>query len=260
MTLDVAKKVLTGNKFRVTPPNDFNDPFEMLPRAYSGMTEDVIYKRAEEKAYSYEYYQKITNQLNLDVTYEAYRAYLIQTPKIIQDVAADIKQSLENRDFTTLIDQVSQTLGVLCFTSEADNILMWSHYADDHKGVVIGFDSKVLSQNWFPVMYQDERIDIPFGASADSEEYKQAVVNILSTKFTTWGYEDEYRFFVKFDQCTKNQIGGKDMYFFELPQNCIKVVACGAKALDEDKAEIRKLFPNEVIDAKIDLKEFKVSL
>ena len=32
-------------------------------------------------------------------------------------------------------------LGVLCLTESKRNLLMWSHYADSHKGYVVGFDT-----------------------------------------------------------------------------------------------------------------------
>lgn len=260
MSLSIAEKVLTGNRLRATPPNDFNDPFEMLPRSYTGMTDDLVYRMAEEKVYSHKYYQIVTKQLKLDVSYEAYRVYLLQTPQIIQDVAEDIKAFLGKRDFATLIDQASLMLGVLCFTSNCDNILMWSHYADNHKGVVIGFDSSILAKQWFPVDYQDERIDIPFGESKESDAYRKAITNILSTKFTSWVYENEFRFFAKLDQCKKENIGGKDMFFFELPANCTKSVICGAKMPVADRDQVRKLYSGDILDYKMDLKEFKLTI
>ena len=36
--------------------------------------------------------------------------------------------------------QISQR-GVACFTTELNNILMWSHYADGHKGFCLEFDT-----------------------------------------------------------------------------------------------------------------------
>lgn len=30
-------------------------------------------------------------------------------------------------------------LGILCLSEKCDIPLMWSHYADEHKGIVIGF-------------------------------------------------------------------------------------------------------------------------
>jgi len=37
--------------------------------------------------------------------------------------------------------------GVLCFSRRWNNILMWSHYADGHKGICLGFDGP-MSSRW----------------------------------------------------------------------------------------------------------------
>ena len=33
-----------------------------------------------------------------------------------------------------------QDYGIISLTTNNNNLLMWSHYADEHKGIVIGFD------------------------------------------------------------------------------------------------------------------------
>jgi hypothetical protein len=39
------------------------------------------------------------------------------------------------------IDQLRDQVAVLCLTRSAFNPLMWAHYADQHKGFVIGYDT-----------------------------------------------------------------------------------------------------------------------
>lgn len=34
-----------------------------------------------------------------------------------------------------------RSIGMLCLTEKEDNLLMWSHYAQNHEGFVIGFDT-----------------------------------------------------------------------------------------------------------------------
>ncbi len=44
------------------------------------------------------------------------------------------------------------SIGVICFSSNYDNILMWSHYANNHKGICIEFD---LNDSFFHGKYKD---------------------------------------------------------------------------------------------------------
>ena len=84
--------------------------------------------------------------------------------------------------------------GVLCFsTSNCDMILMFSHYADRHRGVCLHFEiddedtlDEIAPLNGREVKYQ-ETIP-PFNDS------KEAHMTLL-TKYKKWGYEKEYRVF-----------------------------------------------------------------
>lgn len=38
-------------------------------------------------------------------------------------------------------EELGKTIASLCLTQRRNNGLMWSHYADSHKGLAIGFDS-----------------------------------------------------------------------------------------------------------------------
>lgn len=89
--------------------------------------------------------------------------------------------------------------GVLCLSSRFDSPLMWSHYADQHRGICIEFDvSKLPAGTIREVKYGDSR---EVSASAvrnwlrnDSEAARQEIERAcLLTKSTEWGYESEYR-------------------------------------------------------------------
>jgi hypothetical protein len=62
--------------------------------------------------------------------------------------------------------------GVCCFTTDNRNPLMWSHYADGHKGFCLEFDTqkcKLLSEKLFPVTYSDEYPIMAYGEQRNSE-------------------------------------------------------------------------------------------
>ena len=88
-----------------------------------------------------------------------------------------------------LKDEVGAHTGLLCFSENWINPVLWSHYGDKHRGVCLGFD--VLRSNAKPVTYQTTRIPskviMPTHASAALEE------RLLFTKFEHWRYESERR-------------------------------------------------------------------
>ena len=140
---------------------------------------------------------------------------------------------------------------------------MWSHYADDHKGVVIGFDPAKLASKWLRVQYQDERVDIPFGLSGTSPDFHDAVARVISTKHTQWQYEHEHRCLLRLDRCKKQNIKGKDMHFIALRGGCVKEIVLGVRMSASDKTAIAGL-PGasgaSIVEAQIDLREFKIQL
>lgn len=93
-------------------------------------------------------------------------------------------------------------LKVLCF-SEAYNLsIMWSHYADNHRGFCIGYDfisdtrtrtggkGVPLYPNIWPVIYQHQRVD--FGELCKQGKIG-SVTNAALFKSLDWKYEKEWR-------------------------------------------------------------------
>ncbi|MEI8657260.1 DUF2971 domain-containing protein [Vibrio sp. Hal054] len=94
--------------------------------------------------------------------------------------------------------------GIMSFTEENDNLLMWSHYADQHKGIIIEFDhnnpffTKPKSGYGLqPVLYRKTRVD-KLGKSSLIEPYFH--------KSKEWAYEQEHRLLVCLDDADVNLI------------------------------------------------------
>ena len=98
--------------------------------------------------------------------------------------------------------------GLLCFSKSWRNPVQWSHYADRHRGLCLGFE--VDAGNVKAVEYVSNRLPfdrgLVLGNQQAGESYLEAV---LSTKFSHWRYEQEIRMFVRLDPLTE-----KDGKFF----------------------------------------------
>ena len=80
--------------------------------------------------------------------------------------------------------------GVFCVSAKHDDILMWSHYADHHRGICLEFDGGgKFAAHAQPVRYSKERVPInPYRDSADTMLEKA-----MLTKSSHWAYESEWR-------------------------------------------------------------------
>jgi hypothetical protein len=82
--------------------------------------------------------------------------------------------------------EMAQQFGLLCFSLDWHNPLLWSHYADRHRGLALGFD--VDEQILKPVSYRKSRPAL--------EKIDLEVANwLLFTKYLDWNYEQEARIF-----------------------------------------------------------------
>jgi hypothetical protein len=81
--------------------------------------------------------------------------------------------------------------GMICFSKDWTNPLLWGHYADKHRGMALGFD--LDDRGIKPVKYVTERpvFRIP--------PTKASVDELLFTKFVDWKYEEEWRNWFSFE-------------------------------------------------------------
>ncbi|WP_163332043.1 DUF2971 domain-containing protein, partial [Klebsiella aerogenes] len=76
-----------------------------------------------------------------------------------------------------------------------NNPVQWSHYADRHRGVCLGFE---VSAQAHKVAYIAERLLArPSAMKSEGPEAEAHVTEILTTKFEHWSYEEEYRLFLQ---------------------------------------------------------------
>lgn len=98
-----------------------------------------------------------------------------------------------NPDYVpTVIKEHINANGICCFSKLYDSILMWSHYADYHKGICLKFDvtkDPSFFLTLLPVTYS-QLLPHYNNHFCNGEE---PVLQILQTKFADWSYEQEIR-------------------------------------------------------------------
>ena len=88
-------------------------------------------------------------------------------------------------------EELSKSNGLLCFSKNWKNPVMWSHYADKHRGICLGFDMPQVPPT--KVEYVKKRLPKP--AVFDETFMKR----LLFTKFNHWKYEEEYRAYLSLE-------------------------------------------------------------
>lgn len=97
-------------------------------------------------------------------------------------------------DFRYLRGHWNETIGMICFSRDYRNPVQWSHYADRHQGMVLGFD--VEDHLLEEVKYIEEPYTVCFSSHEGTEEEWKKVNFAMCCKFMDWSYEKESRVFL----------------------------------------------------------------
>lgn len=130
------------------------------------------------------------------------------------------KDGMLDENMKNKIYDNKQSLRICSLAKSPDNFLMWSHYANGHKGVAIGVE---IDENSFNVKEIDYLPDLCY---FDNVDYLDAIT-ILSSKINLWEYEKEVRAFTQDGSTYINII--------------IQEIHIGSKMSNQDYSFVQKL-------------------
>jgi hypothetical protein len=160
-------------------PASFNDPFDCSVLEASVILGDnevvEIYKR----------FLKGKNKLaNIEIN---------SVKDIPKDEIDRIHEAFE-KNLKAQQNKILTQTGCTCFSEVKDNVLLWSHYADGHKGICLEFDTSVpLFAKVKEVKYSQkfpsiDPIKMLFGSK---DEISEEWLKPICTKYECWNYEKE---------------------------------------------------------------------
>ncbi|HHQ4775508.1 TPA: DUF2971 domain-containing protein [Aeromonas veronii] len=160
---------------------------------------------------------------NLGVEYFEQPTFKITPPSLLNDpfesiISRDIvklfkhlhiaTETLNINDVKKLLKHCISSVGIISLSETHRNLLMWAHYADEHKGFCIGVKNSYLENNGplqpvlestpiydspIKVRYDTERFDFNNVSSSSIELFKNILTHQLTVKSDDWMYEKEYR-------------------------------------------------------------------
>lgn len=108
-------------------------------------------------------------------------------------LAATQSDFLGRTTMQLLKDVIGLHLGIVCFSRNWHNPVQWSHYADRHRGVCLGFE--VADDVAMPVRYVSKRItaDHVMRPETPEADVRRIATQLAVTKYSHWRYEQEVR-------------------------------------------------------------------
>lgn len=226
-----AKRILTEGCIRFTPPTAFNDPFELNP-SFDLFSKQDIENLPDDPA----------NPGQKLLSPEAIQEMLwTLSPGISRLIGQhkDQSGSFSLRNNAIAQFTLDSEFGILCLTEEPTNLLMWAHYGDQHRGIVLQFDAdhpyfsseKIFSGK---VGYTNRR---PIHSYTSIKE-----PNVFFTKSAEWSYENEWRFIRRLnDADLVLDIESDLIHLFSLPPEVITGIVIGVGVSASQRLEIIEL-------------------
>ncbi|MTK52525.1 DUF2971 domain-containing protein [Paludibacter sp.] len=173
VSADIALKILNDKTLLFSSPDSFNDPLD----CYEELIDITLNKQ------SYLDFLNKSLKSKLSIGSRSEKRQFINDLKNHPNKFHQLhkRQILEKK----------KSIGICCFSENHDNILLWSHYAQKHEGVCIGFLIPPVTEKTYilyPVRYKKQISPI-----SCLEDVDIAIKHWLLTKAIDWEYEHEIR-------------------------------------------------------------------
>lgn len=317
VTAEGGLRFLRGWSLRLTPPAEFNDPFELRPPTSQVFTEnyvDLLFRNVAPQMAIDDLTEQLTTSLGTRLSpkeiadiatfiitpSDAHSQYqmlkslgrknpglsltkLVQIQKQVQaqwpammemarETAALVLpkfNSMVKQGFTEILPEL---LGVLCLSRNANQPLMWAHYADSHRGMMMEFDTA------HPTFNRKRSTDDDFGylrAVSYTQTRPEMTMAVLDgesafevfalTKADQWNYEEEVRLLLPLhlaDLQVETPVG--KITLLKCPSSAVASITLGCKSSEQSLHEVQQALQDHpdtahitIRKAELDIRDFK---
>jgi hypothetical protein len=240
---------IVNSRLKVSLPSKFNDVFEMMPSYVGQYRRQHVKQIAKKKDAIRESYNHMLSRGLFVGSFKQYKStYRKLLPKMVDGAVTQATTNVNARA-KGLPREMDKHIGLICLSEKRDNLLMWAHYADSHRGLVLGYD---MSHSFFSemkppyrVQYERNRRAIDLASSPDGPERTEQIMSLLYVKSDDWRYEQEWRFILRLDGLEKVTTGGGYKYYLNVPRTTLKEVIIGCRAEDGFVNKVRTLLHND---------------
>lgn len=278
---------------RLTPPNQFNDPFEMIPpvdllveseifspdslrREFAKrIAIDMNGKFGENSQLATLFASSLLGELSagaerhflrmlpktsreqvkvdLPIMRAQLQAGLIQAREMLPTFAAKVERSVHNT--------VQEKIGAFCLTENGIHPLMWAHYADEHRGAVIEFDEQSSCFN-------RRRSATDELGSLRKVRYSKVrpVLNgdsgdnwfqvLALTKAIEWEYEQEVRLLLELSAA--DSVVRENIHLLHVPPRDVRSVTLGCRASEELLKQVTILLMGNSLTSHVKIRKAEI--
>ena len=163
------------------------------------------------------------------------------------DCPSHLEEAVQN-ELDKFVACLSQDMGIICFSAKVNDPILWSHYADKHKGVAFEVAAEIVSdgndginfevngseyKKLHKVEYDKGRTTFPFQEffKLSKTQLHDQMKSFYKQKSGSWKYEREYRWVVDLEMCKPS--GGR--FLWPIPHDFITRVIIGVRSSLSEK-------------------------
>lgn len=193
---DVAKKILSTLQVKCSSPVLFNDPFDSQIELQHDIEnkEDLIKKTT---GFICNALKPLIKNGNVEQARHLVCDEMLKDNEFVNQRYTVLKSSYKN--LNNIIYSFLREDRIFCVSEKNDDLLMWAHYADEHKGAVIKLKcipekdtalcvaKPVIYSATMPLLKVEELFN------SKQELIRKILDEVLLTKSLDWGHEKEWR-------------------------------------------------------------------
>ena len=260
---------LQNNQIYFNNPLNFNDPFDtrqpVAIKKFSNKTLALLFSQYYKKDYNEDLLKILDKKMPQDDFYKfcnknieyffdfdkENEKFIFQSKKNYLEKIKTLKnnsqlfpgfedlfnhvKTLQNRSIQNFLEEkrvhLFSKFGISCFSKNNTNLIMWSHYADCHKGLCLEFNSHIAPFNKsFEVIYDSNFPKIDTKILFEDEHSLEIIRKFLTYKSKDWKHEQEIRILHQ----EKNTL-------FRYSRLALKSIYFGIETSETDKAIICSL-------------------
>lgn len=184
--------------------------------------------------YKYRSIENFQNFVDIILNKRLYAARYLDLNDPMEGHYIYVNGGVHNNDIVNAIKGEKESLRIVSLSRNPSSTLMWSHYANGHRGVLVGVEVNENKYDIQRVNYSDSLFNLEYNYSNQGSSLAE---HILSQKQSAWSYEDEERIFVR---------NGREYAEVE-----VKEVVLGSKMSTRNRGFIKKLIskidPNIIV-------------
>lgn len=221
LSFDTAELAIRNLSIGFKNPWNFNDPYDF----YEGLINfDNV---------PIDYREYLVDKYHPQLSSEEKKSKLASFAAVPDSVAVDFVK--KNGMFNEVKNR-----GVSCFSKRYDHMLMWSHYAESHKGVCIGFNLLPLYESIVSISEERMIAMVDYVNEMRPVDYYhsngEAIIKWMKTKAAVWSYEEEIRIILN-----GLDYQGQENFITTLNSDCFNSIYYGSMISSENKTTLNRI-------------------